>query len=192
MIRKIKTQEEIDAKKRKNKILLAVSIIIIMVFSTLGYALIGNGAGAQQKKKYNGYTFVQNNGYWSVTAENQAFYFKYLPEEIENVSVKGIYNLQTYSNKPLYFVNNNIASNQILSNLGSLISRYQEACLEDMNCTSNLPKKTCEDNVIIFENFNENSSSETKVYQNKNCVYISGDFTKGADAFSYKLAGIRY
>ncbi|MDO8516497.1 MAG: hypothetical protein Q7S33_00065 [Nanoarchaeota archaeon] len=191
MIRKIKTQEEIDAKKKKNKTILAVFIIGIMAFSTLGYAFVGNGDGAQQKKKYNGFTFVENNGYWTTNAQNQIFYFKYLPQEIENVSVKGIYNLQTYSAKPLYFVNNNMASNQILNNIGNLVSRYQEACLEGMNCTSNLPIKTCDDNVIIFENFNENSSSETKVYQNKNCVYILGDFTKGVDALSYKLAKIR-
>ena len=32
---------------------------------------------------------------------------------------------------------------------------------------------------------------DAEVYQDSNCIYISGDYVRGADAFLYKLFGIR-
>jgi hypothetical protein len=95
----------------------------------------------------------------------------------------------------LYFVNNKAASNEIINNLKGIFSRYQEACLvggcdyDDVNETGNkdLPEKTCSDNLIVFDEI----ENETRVWQENNCVYISGNYILGADAFLYNVFGIK-
>ena len=187
-MRKIQTREEIEKKKKRKRIIVGSVLIFLMVFSSLGYAFLSDRGDEEWKSSYNDYVFIKTNRLWGLEKDGGVFYFQYLPQEIENVSVTGFYSIEDYFDKPLYFVNNNPASQEILNNLGNYILRYQDACLSGMNCTGAV-EKTCEDNVIIFEE--AENIEETKVYKNRNCVYISGDLAKGADAFLYKLLGIR-
>jgi hypothetical protein len=93
----------------------------------------------------------------------------------------------------LYFVNlegSNEAGQEILNNLERYVSRSQEACLNsgvNMSDCGDLPVKSCEDNLIIFE---DSLNNITSVRKEGNCVYISGDLLAGSDAFLYKLLGI--
>jgi hypothetical protein len=88
-------------------------------------------------------------------------------------------------------VNNNYASQAVIFNIGKYLLRYQEACLNSGNmsvksgCNPELPLKTCEDNLIVYYEGNE-----TKVWQDKNCVYISGDYEQGSEKFIYELLGV--
>ncbi len=192
MLTKIKTKTELEKQRKKNNIVLGVILISLMLFSSLGYAFF-SGDSNTSKKKYNNFNFIESNGLWATEVGNRVFYFTYLPQEVDNISIKGTYNLQDYSEKPIYFINTNEAIGEILRTLGDYVLRYQEACLE--NCTNeNIPQKTCEDNLIIFKDSQDLSSSSqeiaTEVYKDKNCIYITGDFIKASDAFLYKLLGI--
>lgn len=190
-MRKIQSQAELGKKQKKKQIIVGVVLVSLLVLSTLGYSLFGGDEDEESKQKYGGFEFVKQNNYWILAVEGQEFYFQYLPQEVDNVSIFGFYNLQNYANKVLYFVNfDSSAGREILNNLGRYVLRTQEACLSNLNCSEDLPVKTCEDNLIIFEEQNS-INNKTEVYQDSNCVYISGDYVKGADAFLYKIFGIR-
>ena len=190
MIRRIKTKEEADKKTKRNQIIIGVVLVGLMVLSTVGYSFLSQDEKEVLEEEYNGFKFERVNSFWKLVGEE--FYFQYLPQEIENVSVFGFYNLQSYSGKPLYFVNDNEASREILINLDRFVLRYQEACLNATNCTNEeLPIKTCADNLIIFgidETLEDNVDG--KVWQDENCVFISGDFIKSSDSFLYKVLGV--
>ena len=192
MLKKIKTKADKEKKQKRNNIILGIILVSLMLFSTMGYAFFSGGNNTS-KKEYNGFDFIETNGFWATEIEGQVFYFTYLPSEIENVPIQGVYNLQDYSEKPLYFVNTDEAIGEILRTLGKYILRYQEACINDCNNTE-LPKKTCTENIIIFQKSEdlESSSEEikTEVYKQDNCVYIIGDFIKASDAFLYRLLGV--
>jgi hypothetical protein len=190
MMRKIQSQSEKDKKIRKNQIVIGVILISIMVFSILGFGFGGNQQESSEKT-YNGFDFFQENGFWIIELQGNRFYFQYLPQELVNVSISGTFNIQDYVDKPLYFVGTNPEAAQvILNNIGGVLLRYQEACLDDEDCKNeDLPIKTCEDNLIIFKESEENS--DTKVEKEGKCVYISGDYVKGANALIYDLLGIK-
>ncbi len=183
-MRTIQTREEQDKTKKRNQIIIGIVLSVIMLFSTVGYAIISKKDTVTAEKD-KGFDFVKQGEMWILSLDgSKNVYFHYLPSEVENVSVIGTYNLQYYEGKPLYFVNNNLASQDILGAIGDKVLRYQDACMEGMNCT-NFPVKDCNSNVIIFE-----VKDDTKVRQDKNCVYISGNYQKGVDAWLYRLLGI--
>ncbi|MAH43478.1 hypothetical protein CL614_07235 [archaeon] len=193
-MRKIQTQADIDKKKKRNGIILGVVLVGLLVVSTLGYSLSGS-SGEDNKKEFNGYEFNRNGVYWVLDLEDQEFAFQNLPQEVTDVSVFGFYDLNSYFDKVLYFVNldeGNEAGYEILNNLERYVLRWQETCLEGEECEDNLPVKTCEkngQNLIIFEE-SIGINNSTSVRKDNNCVYISGDFVRGSDAFLYKLLGI--
>lgn len=192
MLRRIKSSHdtEADKKRRRNNLIIGGFLIAILVFSTAGYAFFNNDDREDKTEHdYNGLKFINNQGFWVLDIEGELFYFQYLPDELDDVSISGTYDLSTFSGEPLYFVNNNAASQEILNNLGRYIERYQEACLE--SCGEDLPIKDCESNLIIFENGVTNSTQMTKVYKEANCTYIEGNFFKGVDAFLYDVFGIK-
>ena len=192
-MRRIQTQADIDKKNKRNGIILGVVLVGLLVLSTVGYSLSGS-FGGDNKEEFNGYKFEKNGVYWVLNLQDRQFAFQNLPQEVADVSVFGFYDLNSYFEKVLYFVNldkSNEAGQEILDNLGRYILRWQEACLysddNQTNCDSNLPVKTCEDNLIIFK---EGVNNATSVKKEDNCVYISGDLLRGSDAFLYKLLGI--
>ena len=101
-------------------------------------------------------------------------------EDIANVPVNITILPQFYSGTILYIDSANQGILQELaSTLTGLPSRIQEACYE--KCEKNLPEKSCTDNLIVWI-----ESSENKVYQKDNCIFIEGDISS-ADAFIYKF-----
>jgi len=192
-MRKIQTREEIEKKKKRNNIIIGAILVGIMALSTIGYSFLSNEkTDSSQKAIYNSITFYKYGELWQTTIGETNFFFQYLPQEIENISIMGSFDLSSYTNKPLYFVNYNPAATEILQNLNNYIQRYQEACLNmtnsqtDKNC-ADWPLKNCdEDNLIIF-NLNE---SQTYVKQEGGCIYLSGEFIKASDAFLYRLLKI--
>ncbi|MFA4960608.1 MAG: hypothetical protein WC548_02990 [Candidatus Pacearchaeota archaeon] len=183
MIRKIKNQNDIKKAKRRNQIILGIILIFILVGSMLLVDKAGDSKD-ESKTTENGVEFYNINDVWQTQIGQQVFAFSYLPSELD-IEAKGVFSIADYYSKPIYFNDlNNEGAIEILMNIGNFIQRYQEAC-ETENCEKNLPTKTCEDIFFIFKE-GENSS----VYKKDNCVYITGDSKKGADAFLYKALNI--
>lgn len=210
MLRKIKTQAEIDRGKRRNGIIIGVIMIGILVVSTLGYSLISSDTSEDSKTNEFGVEFFKESGLWIADFDGEIFRFQNLPSEVSNIDVNVSFDLGQYSGQPLYFVNPNEGASEILNNIGRYVLRYQESCLQqdfgveslelgvsgegDLNnlsdengyiCNGDLPVKSCENNLIVFE-----IGNETKVYQNESCIFIVGDGVKGVDAFLYEVLGV--
>ena len=170
-MRKIETKEATEKRQTRNKVIIAVIFIGLMVLSTAGFALFsGNGITEKSSKKYNDVEFKTNdNGYWEFKIQGQSFQTSFTPEETESISADAI-SISELSGKPIYFVNSDPASaNEILYNIGRYATRYQDVCLKDLNCTnSDNIVKTCDDNLIVFK-----ESDEDSVKRDNNCLFIN-------------------
>lgn len=182
-MRKIQTQAEIDRKKRKNQIIVGVVMIGLLLMSIVGYSFTSGGNdGDSSKINEMGIDFFRQNGVWVAEIDGSVFGFQNLPSQVSDVDVNVSIGLGQYSGQVLYFVDPNEGVNEVLTNIGRYILRYQEACLGNETCEGDLPVKDCDSNLIIFKNGNV-----TKVYQNDNCIFIVGDSLKATDAFLYKV-----
>jgi len=198
MMRKIKSEEDIERVRRRNNIILGTAMIFLLVASTAGFSLMSGDSEDKSSVSELGFDFVRNNGLWKTvigsstdghdSGEPEVFGFRYLPSEVADVDVNLSRNIEDYSGEVLYFVNSGEGVSEVLNNLGKYVLRYQEACLNNSSdsCGENLPIKSCDDNLIIFEDGNE-----TRVYGNESCVYIVGDSALAADAFLYEVLDIR-
>lgn len=193
---KIMTREEKDKKTRRNQLFIGGFLILIMIFSSVGYALNDKGDETTiDKTTYDGIDFIRDtSGYWNSVIQGQQFITRYNPKEINNINFLSTLRLVSYSNKPLYFVGNiGEGSSEISRNLDErIVLRIQQACLNEKDCIGNFPIKSCSiDNLIVF---NEISNNETEsMYQKENCVFISSVYenqTKYADKFLFNLLGI--
>lgn len=186
MLGKIKSQSEKDRKARRNQIIVGVVLVGLLVVSTLGFAFKGSGGGDGGSVEEGGVAFYGQGGYWRAEIDGEVFSFRYLPSEVANISVDGLFDLGQYYNEPLYFVGYGEGGSEILNNLGRYVLRYQEACLDGLACEGDFPIKDCSSNVIVFE-----ESDVDSVYSDGGCIYIRGDVVRGADAFLYEVLKIR-
>ncbi|MFA4952949.1 MAG: hypothetical protein WC584_01895 [Candidatus Pacearchaeota archaeon] len=189
-MRKIISKEEFQKKKKRNQLIVGLILIGVMIFGTLGYAFEGreNEESKSNKINYNGFEFVNQNDYWTTKIGELEFIFKFNPEQVDKI--EGNFNsLNKYSQKPMYiYSENEMASFEIVRNMGSDVQRIQKACFEEKDCGENLPLKTCKDNFIIIK-----ESETKKVEQKENCVFIEGnkeDLIKLSDEFLFKILGI--
>lgn len=188
MIRKIKSQEDIEKKRKRNQVILGVSLAFLMLLSTAGFSIMSRDDITGQKNSLtdSGFEFTREGNYWILSLEGRQFFFQNLPSTVKDVPIEGTYSITEYSGSTVYFVNSNDGTNEILQNIYPSILRYQEACLEGTECSSpDLPVKTCSEKMII-----SSPEGETRVYKEDNCVYLMGDVLKSADAFLYKILGI--
>ncbi len=184
-MRRIETRAEVEKKSRNKQIVIGAILVGLMILSVVGYGFLNQESDDESVEKYRNFKFIRQQGLWYVNIEEESFGFQYLPREVEDVLVSGVFNLNNYKNNPLYFVGNGEGGSEILNNLNRYVLRAQNACLAGLNCSNEkLPVKTCDDNLIVFEN------GETKVGQNNRCVYLSGDSVRAADAFLYNIFGI--
>ena len=194
-MRKIVPAEEEAKKKKRNQIILGVFLALIMVLSTVGFALQGDFGNTQNsdqisgnEAEYNGYKFVNQNGLWVLGN----FVFRYTPQQVPDIgSGSGIKLAANYQGKPAYvYSEDEGAEIEIAVNLGQLAQRVQKACPEGLICDGNLPVKTCSDNFIIIRESNNSNS----ITQENNCVFIEGQkeqLTALADQFLFKTLGVR-
>jgi hypothetical protein len=190
-MRKITSQYKKDKKKKRNGIIVGILLIGVMFFGIFGYSFQGGDKEEEiNKLDYNGFKFIEQNGYWFTNIGNLQFAFKYNPQQTENINPE-LNDLNNYYNKPLYISsNNNEAELEIYRNLFSpnkIVQRMQYACLEE--CEEDLPVKACDDNFIIIREGEVN-----KITQEENCVFIEGnqeDLTKLTDEFLFNILGIQ-
>ena len=187
-MRKIETIVEKARREGRNKMIIGILLVFLMVFSTVGYAFYYTREGDEESNEetYNGLKFINNGNLWLVNIEGYDFSFMFHPKDIENVSINMTHNINNYTNKPLYFVNNSGGINEISRNLYNFIPRMQEVCYGE--CEKDLPVKNCTDNLIIFQ-----ESEYDEINQKDNCIFIrsKGEQIKVSDAFLYRILGIR-
>lgn len=178
-MRAINSKEVAERKARRNKLVVGIFFIVLLVFSTAGFALYDSD-GSSNSETENG----QYNGqYWVYSLGGQLFYFTAHKSEITNIEVNIQKTLAGYLGSNLYIDSeNSLVASEINNNLARYSSRVQMACYGP--CEYNLPEKDCSENMIIFR-----ESAERKVYQTDNCVFIDGDIY-AVDAFLYKILGI--
>lgn len=188
---KLVTKEEKGQKDRRNKIILGVILVGIMVVSTAGYAFFSNEKIAGQSKivEYKGLKFsLLDNGFWYVKINEYEFFTKYNPKDTENITSHISLNIKNYAGKPLYFSQDSDrqCSSEIARNTEKFSERLQFVCLE--NCTEDYPIKNCSDNIIIIR-----KATETLIRQEDSCIYIltnEDDALRACDAFIFKILGI--
>lgn len=187
-MRKIENQEIKEKKESRNKIILSLILVGVLILSTAGYAFYNTNEEGTEEVEMNGLKFVKNNMFWDTVVESQGFSFQNLPNETADIQVNLFKNLNDFRGKPLYFSEQNPGSQEILMNIGAYVERVQLACISEP-CKDNLPIKNCSDsNFVVFQ-----SGEINKVSSEENCIYIlyrTGEETKATDAFLYKILGI--
>lgn len=188
-MRRIELKEDIEKKERRNKIVIGVILVVLMLFSTAGYAFFNNketSSSTSEKVSVNGRGFVFNGQYWVTDYNGKQQLFSYLPNETSSVGMQK--QILGYMNQPLYFATSGLAESEIELNLNQYASRVQMACMQGENCTEDLPVKNCSSNLITVKG---KISEKNQVREEENCVYIySNDSVRDADAFLYSVFGI--
>ena len=203
MIRKIQTKEDREKIQRRNIRIISIILGAIMLFSTAGYFISDFSQDAQTNKKvtYNGLEFTQT-GYnsWKFTISGYNFETRFTPEETSNVTLKNSRQIQTYSEKPLYFSGepfldiSQTAIQEISRNLGQFVLRVNMACIEDSCANSTTyPLKTCSDNIIVFK---KSLTNYSEISERQNCTIImyselAEDEERTADAFIFRTLGVK-
>lgn len=195
-LRKIETAAEKSKRERNRSIAIGLVLVVIMVLSTAGYAV------RQEKEetiKYNGFSFVKQEGGWQLQ-KPFSLLTAYNPKEVEAIQYNSKIQRSDLENKDVYFTafdsEERIAANEIFKNLP--VSRAQKVCLEeDANKTGceELPLKNCYDNTIIVikDIKDENVTVTPRAYQQARCIFIESDsynITKVADRLLFSLYGI--
>lgn len=189
-MRKIVSKEEAAKKQKRNNLILAGLLILIMCGSVFGVIVgsLGKNSSNNEKVIYNGHEFVNSNGFWTTEIGDYSFIFKYNPEQVEKISSIVDYSTK-YKDKTLYFSSENSAALfEIYKNLDQIVGRFQEACLNETGCKENLPVRDCSNNFIIIR-----ESNLTNILQNENCVFIEGNsenLTAITDEFLFKIFNI--
>jgi len=190
-MRRIGSKRKEEKKQKRNQLFVGVVLALILFLSIFGYSFGGKDAESN-KIIYNGYEFVEKDGFWFTEIDGLEFSFRYNPNETEKID-SDLNPLSNYYGLPLYIFSEDIESeSEIYRNLlyqNLIIQRMQLACLGGEECEDEeLPVKTCEDNFIIIR-----ESNITEVVQEDNCVFIYGkmeNLTRITDGFLLKIIGI--
>ena len=130
-MRRLVSKEEEEKKRKRNQTILVVFLALIMVLSTIGFAIQGNSdssTGANENEiEYNGYKFINQNGLWVLDNENFInFVFRYTPREVPDMGF-GIKPVGNYQGKPAYvYSEDSEAEIEIAVNLGPVAQRIQK------------------------------------------------------------------
>lgn len=192
-MKKIISQEKKEKKTKINQTIIGLLLILLMIFSTIGFAFSFNQEENNQEKiEYNNIEFIRDSsGYWTFEADGNKFYTIYNPVEISDIKISTNKKIGDYNNKPLYFVGEGFS--ELYKFLSNYAVRIGNACL-DKNCKDDYPIKSCDnDNIIIIEEVLDVNGKE-EIVEYKNCVYIKTkniNEAKYADAYIFNLLEIR-
>jgi hypothetical protein len=190
-MKKILTRKEREGKESRNKIIIGVILVILMILSVTGYAFLSSPDEGTEEIEYNGVEFVlSDTGRWQFVIQNFGFSTLHTPKETENISAPIFTTINNYGGKPLFFVGESAAKQEIALNLQNFVLRMQDACLEGQEGCEEWPIKNCsEDNIIILK-----EADYIEIREEDNCVFLESSLaeqTKVADAFLFKILGIK-
>ena len=152
----------------------------------------GDDENEGTKLKYNDIAFVRKLDFWEFQINNQKFFTKNSPKEVEDIKFINYNSLGNYQGKPLYFVSQSDPMIELKSNMYPIVQRISDACLIDEKCEKDLPEKNCSvDNVIIVREPTENE--DERIYQEENCIFIIASYqnqSRYSDAFLFNVLGI--
>ncbi|MBR9704886.1 hypothetical protein GOV12_05720 [Candidatus Pacearchaeota archaeon] len=212
MLKRLLTKEEQAKKTKINQILIGGVLILIMLFSTVGYSFMnaGDNTGIVEHK---GVTYIfGENSYWNFNYEGLNYATRYNPIELSDIDLdlKGL-SYKELQGKIIYTAGE--PDDYILwNNLYQIVSRIGRACMDD-DCIEDAPLKNCsEDFIIIVNEINDviddnddfgsedidNNESliddvEIGILKDENCVYITTDYqnqSRYIDKFFFGLMGL--
>jgi len=198
-MRKILSREVREKKDKRNKTILGVILVIIMVFSTIGYAFYSSdkeGEGGLEVITYRSIDFIPTEyGKYRFQIGENTYETYYHPEQTSNITGILTKTLEMYKNKPLYFgvdsreEINQQGSQEIVYNIGRFLERQGFSCLTE-DCEEDYALKSCVDsNIIIFK-----QSNLTRITEDIRCVYIEykeGEVERASDALLFRLLGLQ-
>ena len=181
MIRRITSKEDEAKKTRRNQIVVGIVLVVLMLFSILGYSFGSNpSTSTSQTVEYNGYNFTSSGGLWSLSVGETAFGFASHPKNAYKTT-SSLKSLTNYYGKPLYIYSESAdAESEIYRNLYGVSDR-----VDSVNDTA---AKTCADNFIIIR-----EKSVARISQDGGCVFMDGpsdDLIKITDGFLLKIIGV--
>ncbi|MAG02653.1 hypothetical protein CMI42_04920 [Candidatus Pacearchaeota archaeon] len=189
-MRKILSESEKARKRRSGQLVIGVVLIILMLFSSVGYAFLNNtDSTSVNRVNYNGLDFSSDGYYWYFEKYDKEFITSYNPQDLEDegISFSSSFDITDYDGAVVYYVGEmNEGIVEIDSNLNSYLLRSSRACIGE--CEEDLPIKGCVDNLIVFE-----ESDNERIYQRDKCVFIASKVQnrlKYADAFLFDALGI--
>jgi len=199
-MRRIISQAEYAKKQKRNRTILGIALLVIMMISVVGYGFMDRGDDDSSTKKviFNGLEFSNANGFWVAKINNLQFVFSNNPRDVMPIKESVNY-ADTYSGKPLYIsYDDESAAREIYTNFNQIAERIQQACLVNETCEDeNLPLKDCTSNFIIIReitgNQTENETETAPVIQNGSCVFIQGkrdNLLNITDGFLLKTLGL--
>lgn len=190
-MKKIISKKEREKKTKQNQLIVGIILVFLMVFSMIGFSLQFRLGGFEEninhdeKIIYNGFEFTKINDLWVLGD----FVFMNSPYDVPDVNYL-LEDVTHYLNTPLYiYSESREAENEITMNLGRIVQRIQNACIDEQDCGENLPLKDCTENFIIIK---EKETSSIK--QEENCVFIYGkkeELTKLTDLFLFNIIGVK-
>ena len=195
-MRKILTKEEKEKKESRNKLIIGLVLVAIMVISTAGFAFFSAPQEKVSKINYNSIDFILGeNNLWQFNIQNFEFLTSFNPKDTENISVPVFKTINNFYGKPLFFLGQGIAREEITRNLAIFVLRIQDACIENYEsmCEENAPIKNCSiDNVMIIKE--PENKEDIKITQEENCIFIEASYdeqARVADALIFKILGIK-
>lgn len=182
-----------EKRQKKNQMIIGITLTLLMIFSVFG--IIVNSMGTTEEGEtlnYRGLELIDQGSHYQLTIGDYQFYLSENPNTLPKLDYD--MNITTtitkYASAPLYIDSTNYqASREIVQNIQGYALRIQEACINEEDCPSeDVPIKTCDDNVIVIR-----ESEENRIYEEQSCVYIEGreeDLLKLTDTFILKILGI--
>ncbi len=178
-MKRLQTQEEVDRKSERNKRILSMFLLAILLVSSASYAFIFYQDYASTIPSDSSQT---PDGRYQTTISGQPVVFTHSPTTVASIPVTFYATPQSMLSAPVYFVSDSDAiTAELITTLGQF-TRLIPACLGP--CSQDLPEKTCSDTMIVW-----NRTDVNRVYQEENCIMIEGDL-RAVDAFLFKLLPI--
>jgi hypothetical protein len=203
-MRKIVSKEKRDQASKRNLLIIGGILIFIMLFSIFSFGLSGSGFGGSGNSgngngqsdgatriQHNGFEFVTAGGIWGTEINGNDHIFENGPAEVGVLGPEsGLSDSSSYTDKPLYiYSEDELSELEVYANMFPIVDGIHNACPEGNSGCNSFETRTCEDNFIIIEA----SDSESSVTQNGNCVFIKGsseELISLSDSFLYDILGV--
>lgn len=188
-MRQIGKVEDPEKSKKRNVMYMALFMLLTLILSTVGFAFYYNDSANTDvavnppEGSAGELTIQQQGNRWAVPFRGQYLSFAYHPNVSIGLNIELQKDVSDYYGKKLFVdYKKEYIYSEVSETLGRYVLETSKACYGP--CAENIPEKTCEDNIIVF-----NESKIEKIYQKDNCIFIDGDL-RTVDAALYKILGL--